>query len=225
MRIRSIMALLGAALLMALTVSAASADGGGLAEVRDATRAFRDVEAATAAGYGVLTGTPLEECIHEPGEGTMGYHYVNGDLVGDAEVDVSAPEALLYLAGPGGELELLGVEYVVFAAAWDAENDAPPSLLGHEFRLVAEPNRYELPSFYELHAWAWKENPSGTFNDWNPTVTCPTGEMPDTAVSAGEDGSTNHPIGAGDLSLVALLLILAGAASIELSRRRGLRGT
>jgi hypothetical protein len=29
-----------------------------------------------------------------------------------------------------------------------------------------------LPDFYELHVWYAKANPSGLFNDWNPTVSC-----------------------------------------------------
>ena len=36
-------------------------------------------------------------------------------------------------------------------------------------------NRYNLPDFYELHAWIWKHNPSGMFEDWNPTVSCAAG--------------------------------------------------
>jgi hypothetical protein len=31
---------------------------------------------------------------------------------------------------------------------------------------------YRLPAFYELHVWAWKDNRSGTFADWNPAVAC-----------------------------------------------------
>lgn len=191
-------------ILTSLTFSGVAADGGGISQIRDATRDFRQVDAATAAGYSVLTGTRLEECIDEPGEGTMGFHYVNGDLVGDALIDLSQPEALLYLPGPGGELELLGVEYVIFAAAWDAENDAPPSLLGHEFQLVAEPNRYELSAFYALHAWAWKDNPNGAFSNWNPTVSCPNGELPDTSISRG----SGAPLGPGVSSGVALMAAL-----------------
>jgi len=25
---------------------------------------------------------------------------------------------------------------------------------------------------YILHAWVWKNNPSGMFEDWNPAVSC-----------------------------------------------------
>ena len=30
----------------------------------------------------------------------------------------------------------------------------------------------EGPAFYELHVWAWRDNPSGVFVDWNPRVSC-----------------------------------------------------
>ena len=73
-----------------------------------------------------------------------------------------------------GRLGLLGVEYVVFQAAWDAADAEPPALFGETFNLVPEPNRYGIPAFYELHAWAWKENPTGAHEDWNPQVLCTT---------------------------------------------------
>jgi hypothetical protein len=38
--------------------------------------------------------------------------------------------------------------------------------------LVPEPNRYRLPAFYELHVWAWEDNPNGSFADWNTLVSC-----------------------------------------------------
>ncbi len=56
---------------------------------------------------------------------------------------------------------------------WDAAHDAPPSLFGEEFMLTPEGNRYGLPAFYSLHAWAWETNPSGDFAMWNPDVSCP----------------------------------------------------
>src|SRR5213076_3351498 len=46
--------------------------------VRDATRQFINVNAATAAGY-----QPFLGCVSGPDHGAMGYHYVNGTLVGD----------------------------------------------------------------------------------------------------------------------------------------------
>jgi hypothetical protein len=47
------------------------------------------------------------------------------------------------------------------------------NLFGHTFMLMASPNRFGLPPFYALHAWLWKDNPSGHFEPWNPKVKCP----------------------------------------------------
>jgi hypothetical protein len=115
----------------------------------------------------------FQNCVTEPGLGAMGTHYVNGVLIGDAVVDSALPEALMYETGPDGRHTLLGVEYIVFAEAWDAANNSPPTLFGETFTLVPAPNRYGIPSFYELHVWAWKNNPAGLFADWKPTVSCP----------------------------------------------------
>ena len=45
-------------------------------------------------------------------------------------------------------------------------------LEGHLLNYVGEPNRYGLPAFYEIHVWAWEQNPSGSFADWNNVVSC-----------------------------------------------------
>jgi len=29
-----------------------------------------------------------------------------------------------------------------------------------------------LDPFFELHVWAWRDNPQGAFVDWNNNVTC-----------------------------------------------------
>jgi hypothetical protein len=205
------------ALLSAVLLPVAALASDGIDAVRSATAEFEDVAAAEAAGYGILTGTPLEECIDEPGEGAMGFHYVNGDLVGDALVDAATPEALLYIPQVDGSLRFVGVEYVVFADAWDAENDQPPALFGHDFHLVGEPNRYELPPFYELHAWTREPNPSGTFNDWNPNVSCT--PLPDTATGSGPATAA----GGSSVPWIPLVLVAAALGALMLSAR--LRGS
>ncbi len=159
-------------LLIALTsVVLASSDspkpGATLVEtVRQATVHFKDVQAAEAAGYGLFHG-----CVSGAQAGAMGIHFVNGDLVADGELDALHPEALLYEM-KNGELQLMGVEYVVIAEAWDANHQAPPVLMGQLFNYVSSPNRYGIPAFYELHVWAWKSNLNGLFADWNPRVSC-----------------------------------------------------
>ena len=169
-------ATIGAA--VAVLAAVAVGLGGGLAagsshgddaldQVREATSKFRNVERALDGGYVQFFG-----CVHEPLAGSMGIHFVNGELAGDTVVDASTPEAVLYEVRANGKLELVGVEYIVFQAAWDAEHGAPPELFGEPFNLVAEPNRFGIPAFYELHAWAWKKNPTGPHQDWNPQVLC-----------------------------------------------------
>jgi hypothetical protein len=134
--------------------------------VREVTVGFRDVKAAEAVGYGLFHG-----CVSGPQGGAMGIHFVNGNLVGDGELDAQHPEALLYEVA-GAKLRLVGVEYVVIADAWDAKHQTPPVLMGQLFNYVGAPNRYGIPAFYELHVWAWKSNPSGVFADWNERVSC-----------------------------------------------------
>ncbi len=135
--------------------------------VREATRQFIDVNAATAAGYGPFLG-----CVSGPDHGAMGVHYVNGPLVADGLIDASKPEALIYEPSDGG-LRLVGVEFIVDASTWLANhNGNPPVLEGQTFLFVGSPNRYGIPSFFELHVWAWRDNPNGAFVDWNDHVTC-----------------------------------------------------
>jgi hypothetical protein len=133
--------------------------------VRDATKQFVDVNAATAAGY-----QPFLGCVSGPDHGAMGYHYVNGALVG-GELDASKPQVVIYEASGQG-LQLVGVEFVVIADAWLANHDNPPVLEGQSFQFVSSPNRYGLPAHFELHVWAWRDNPNGAFVDWNNNVTC-----------------------------------------------------
>ena len=136
-------------------------------QVRDATREFTDVNNATAAGYGPFLG-----CVTGPDHGAMGIHYVNGALLGATQLDASKPQALIY-EPVNGKLRLVGVEFIIDAAIWLAsKGNTPPVLDGQVFQLVAAPNRFNIPSFFELHVWAWRDNPQGAFVDWNNHVTC-----------------------------------------------------
>jgi len=165
----SVLVILSLFAVTSVALARANDDGpqGTLVEaVRQATKPYKNLDAAKSAGYGLFHG-----CVSGPQEGAMGIHYVNGDLVGDGQLDASHPEALIY-EFRDGRLQLVGVEYVVIAEAWDASNEMPPTLMGQVFQYVGAPNRYRLPGFYELHVWAWKQNPLGMFTDWNPKVSC-----------------------------------------------------
>jgi hypothetical protein len=137
--------------------------------VRRATERFLDVNAAIAEGYVQSQGG----CVSGPEEGAMGVHYVNPTLF-DGQIDVEQPEALVYETMRNGRLELVAAEYITPAAAWAAGHEAgvQPTLMGHLFHFAPGPNRYGPDAFYEIHVWAWKNNPHGAFADWNPAVSC-----------------------------------------------------
>jgi hypothetical protein len=134
--------------------------------VRNATLRFTDVRRAVDAGYGQFLG-----CVSGPQEGAMGVHFVNGALVADGELDADQPEALIY-EPTNGDFVLVGVEFIVVADAWHAHHPLPPVLEGQAFQYNGSPNRYGLPPFYELHVWSARDNPHGTFVDWNTRVSC-----------------------------------------------------
>lgn len=142
------------------------------AAARAATAKYHDISAAV--GFGELKDAVGIACIDNP-EGGMGIHYVNGSRI-DGVLDPAKPEVLVYEPQPDGSMQLGALEYVVFASDWAGEG--PPQLYGQDFEYMpgpgeAHPNRYGLPAFWELHAWVWKHNPNGVFDDWNPRVTCP----------------------------------------------------
>jgi hypothetical protein len=134
--------------------------------VQDATRKYLNVNNATAAGYAPFLG-----CVTGPQFGAMGVHYVNGALL-NSELNADQPQALIY-EPDGNRFRLVGVEYILDAATWlKSHNDTPPVLEGQVFQLTPAPNRFNLPTFFELHVWAWRDNPLGAFVDWNTRVTC-----------------------------------------------------
>lgn len=135
--------------------------------VRQATERFKDVAVAEAEGYHLLFG-----CVTGPDSGAMGMHFVNMALVGDGELDPARPEIVIYEPMPNGELKLIGADFLVLADAWHANHPAPPELMGQLLHLFEAPNRFGLPTFYTLHVWAWKENPTGTFVNWHSNVKC-----------------------------------------------------
>jgi hypothetical protein len=136
--------------------------------VRDSTARFRDVRLAEAAGYSHQFG-----CVTGDYSGAMGMHFVNFPLVLDGKLDATQPEIVIYEPMPNGRLRLIGADYLVFAAEWDAANPgSPPQLMGQLLHLFESPNRFGLPAFYTLHVWAWKESPTGTFVNWHENVSC-----------------------------------------------------
>ena len=151
---------------------AASGRDSGLEKARQGTAAYHDLDAAQADGYGLFTDAQGIACIDRPGVGAMGVHHVRGALVGDAVLDPRTPEALVYEPRADGPPKLVAVEWVVFHDAWHETHTDPPALFGRDFELVPAGNRYGIPAFYEIHVWAWRNNPTGSFADFNPQVSC-----------------------------------------------------
>lgn len=137
-------------------------------KVRQVTEQFRDFATAQTVYDGE---TP---CVSGPNEGAMGVHIIKSSILLDGAVDVNEPEALIYEPMNGGHMRLVGVEYIVTAPEWAANHPdgSTPAVDGHLMNFVGAPNRYGLPEFYELHVWAWVNNPKGNFADWNTRVSC-----------------------------------------------------
>jgi hypothetical protein len=133
--------------------------------VRNANSQYQEVNVATAAGYGPFLG-----CVSGSDHGAMGIHYVNPSLL-NGTVDPTHPQALIYEPS-NGQMSLVGVEFILDSATWLKNNANPPVLEGQTFQFIDSPNRFNIPSFFELHVWAWRSNPKGSFMDWNDNVTC-----------------------------------------------------
>ncbi len=169
----TVVAVMATAMALAIPAFAAPADTDadvqkGLAQVRQATAKYHDVEEALADGY-LATHT----CVEVPGLGGMGYHYVKPALVGDPSVNPLEPELLLYAPSGNGQLKLVGVEYFVVDADQDLSTDEDrPSLFGVPFDGPMPGHEPEMPVHYDLHAWVWQANPIGIFAPFNPNVHC-----------------------------------------------------
>jgi len=134
----------------------------------DATRRFRDVKQAIAAGY-----LPTKDCV--PG---MGLHYVKPALAGDPTIDPTLPEVLVYTPAAGGAVRLAALEF--FRADADQNlktDDDRPTLFGHPFNgpmpgHPMPPGLPPMPIHYDLHVWLYQSNPSGELSTTNPEVDC-----------------------------------------------------
>jgi hypothetical protein len=68
-----------------------------------------------------------------------------------------------------GKLMLAAVEYIVPADRHGMTQEIPNCL----YCMVTDFHLNENLGVYVLHAWIWKHNPAGMYEDWNPLVTCP----------------------------------------------------
>ncbi|HEX6127233.1 MAG TPA: hypothetical protein VFZ23_17810 [Pyrinomonadaceae bacterium] len=127
-----------------------------LARVRAATAKYHDINEALLDGY-----TQVSPCVALPTGPAMGIHYGKVPRMQDGVLNIEEPEILLYQPESDGDLRLVAVEYMI------PRNLVTelPQLFGHYFHSGPM-------NTYTLHAWIWRNNPSGMFEDFNPNVTC-----------------------------------------------------
>lgn len=128
--------------------------------LKAATNRYHDFNAARADGY----GTKLTDCMVDSSLGGMGLHYAKTTLI-NGSVAVTTPQVLLYEPQTDGSLQLVAVEYII-PYTLHSRDSTPPVLFGQPFK---QNDTFQL---WGLHAWVWRDNPSGLFADWNPHVNC-----------------------------------------------------
>ena len=132
-----------------------------LASLRRVTAGFHDFNTASNAGWSAQI-TPCMTDSH--GAGGMGFHYGNVGLI-DGTATVEKPQLLLYEPEKNGRLRLVAVEYII-PYSFHPRSATPPRLFDQDFQQVDD---FQL---WGLHAWVWRDNPSGIFAPWNPQVNC-----------------------------------------------------
>ena len=165
-----------------------------LDEVRAATERFRDVDVALAEGYlrDPANLCDTAEMMGKPAElGAMGIHFFRPDLLGitappnprvhgdGIHTDFLQPSILIYEPQADGSLELVAVENLVFADAWQAAGHATAPVF-HDVafdRMVDDPatsvdEAHLFEPHYDRHVWIYRDNPNGVFAQFNPDVTC-----------------------------------------------------
>lgn len=174
---KKLFSVLGPALvLLQLPLTAAAGNGATplIDIVRNATEQYLQISTALADHF--VAATP---CVSGPDMGAMGVHFVRLDRIKNLVLDPQQPQALIYEPMADGAMRLVGIEYIVLDASWSAAHPGTvPALDGNLLNYVGAPNRYGLPAFWEIHVWAWKQNPTGSYADWNTHVTCENQPLP-----------------------------------------------
>lgn len=167
----------GPALALLLLPLVAAADDATplINKVHNATAQYVDINVAFHQGFVVAT-----PCVSGPDTGAMGVHLVLPSRIASGVLDPTQPQALIYEPMANGAMRLVGVEFIVLESVWAASNPSGsvPALEGNLLNYIAAPNRYGLPAFYEIHVWAWQDNPQGSYADWNTQVTCANQPLP-----------------------------------------------
>lgn len=175
-----------------LSTGIALAEDIDLDAVRAATEKYKDVNVALAEGY---IRDPADHCVSAAAEGLpaewggMGIHYLNPARLGitgseprvngnGTHTDWMQPGILLYEPQADGSLALVGVENLVWQAAWAETGKPVPEINGRKWDAMADDpatpgdEAHNFMPHYDQHVWIFRENPAGTLQPFNPTVTC-----------------------------------------------------
>ena len=115
----------------------------------------------------------------------MGIHYLNPALLGitgdqprvngnGTHTDWMKPAILLYEPQADGSLALVGVENLVWQAAWKDSGNPEPEINGRIWDAMADdPNTeadeaHGFEPHYDQHVWLFRENPSGELMPLSP---------------------------------------------------------
>lgn len=157
-----------------------------IAAAKAAAEKYKDVNVALAEGF---IPDPSGECVASPAGG-MGIHYLNMALLeitgADPKIDGTGthtdflkPAILLYEPQEDGSMVLVGIENLVFQAAWaDAGYTDPPSFGGSVWDTMADnpdtdfDEAHGFAPHYDRHAWVFRDNPAGILAPFNANVSC-----------------------------------------------------
>ncbi len=153
-----------------------------LAVARKATAKYQDVRAAEADGYHAIG----------PNEPGMGIHYVRQGA--SRPFSIEEPPILLYERDPAtASLRLVGVSYLVVApsgadgqpatspfpkalVSWHKHNnicvlpDNSASVELTNAQCTERGGRFTAETSWMVHAWIWKDSPTGIFSPTNASV-------------------------------------------------------
>ena len=151
--------LIAAFVALPLLAVAGFAAGGGqssLADLREATAKYHDIEVARALHDEVelpqVPSAPAPASRTSPATAQWGSTWSLQDRV-DGTLVPTEPEALLYEKRHDGSYKLTGVEYIVAAAL--ARRSTARSSTRPTWRRYGNP----AADVWTLHAWIWKPNP------------------------------------------------------------------
>jgi hypothetical protein len=149
--------------------------GKALARLRMLTAKWHQYANAAAEGYAVAVGCIDERVVAGTTEPRgMGFHFANPALLGDDAGSLYEPELVIYIGDPTtGIARLAGFDYFIPASAtWPSPGAGGTAPILPELGL---PYTWSaVHNGWMLHAWPWRHNPDGMFDNFNPEVPlCP----------------------------------------------------